>query len=101
MKGTKALREGAEMLKAQLATHPHSECPVYGLYLRMMREIEAIERAAKDLTRLHLGDGVYDVRDSAKVMAETPDGGNTWNHPDVKAWSDAATLLESIAKETT
>lgn len=62
-------------------------------------EVEAIERAAKDLTRLHLGDRVYDVRDTAKVRDETPTDGTTWNHPDVKAWSVASVLLESIAEE--
>lgn len=61
-------------------------------------ELMAIERAAKGLTRLHLGDGVHAVRRRSNVLAETPDGGSTLEHPDVKAWSDAAALLEAIAK---
>lgn len=64
-------------------------------------ELEAIERAAKGLDRLAIGDGVYDVRDRAKTLHETPEGHDTWGHPDVKAWGDAATLMASIAKEET
>jgi hypothetical protein len=63
------------------------------------KEIAALEKAAADLTRLHLGDGVYHVRNSDRVLTDTPKGGNTWDHPDVKAWGDAAQLLATIAKE--
>lgn len=41
----KEIREAAEFIRAR-ASEPHNSCPVYGLYLRMVREIEAIERAA-------------------------------------------------------
>jgi hypothetical protein len=61
---------------------------------------ERVEQAARDLTRLHLGDYTDDVRRGSKVLSETPNGGNTWDHPDVKAWSDAAQVLEQIAKES-
>ena len=70
-----------------------------GVAVEALGELKAFERAAQDLTRLHLGDGVYEVRSRHKVMTETPDGSSTWEHPDVKAWSDAAVLLAAIAKE--
>lgn len=61
-------------------------------------ELAAIEQAAKDLDRLGVGDGVYDVR-GAVDSEWAKSGKNTWDHPDVKAWSDASVLLESIAEE--
>jgi hypothetical protein len=72
-----------------------------GVLRRARVEVENIERVAKDLTRLNLGDCVYDVRSSDRVLTETPRGGNTWDHPDVKAWSDAAVLMAAIAKDAT
>lgn len=63
-------------------------------------QMATLERAAKDLTRLHLGDGVYDVAHRDHVIAAmTDDPASQWNHPDVKAWSDAAQLLATIATE--
>lgn len=61
-------------------------------------EVKAIEGAAKTLTRLHLGDYTTDIRDREQVMRETPEGQSTWDHPDVKAWSDASTVMQAIAK---
>lgn len=67
---------------------------------RMRAEIAALEKAAKDLTRLHLGDGVDRVAHSEKAISEmTDDPKNQWYHPDVTAWGEAAALLEAIAKE--
>lgn len=69
-------------------------------YINATADLESIEQVARDLTRLHLGDYVYRVRDSHKVLAETPRDGDTWEHPDVKAWSDAAEMLAEVAKES-
>lgn len=60
-------------------------------------EVEAIERAAKDLSRLSVGDFTYSIRDRA--AGDGSFSGNTWEHPDVKAWSDASVLVDAIAKE--
>lgn len=64
-----------------------------------LAEVEAIERAAKDLTRMSLGDGVYRVRDSHEVLSTTPNGTSTWEHPDVVAWGKASNLLAFIAEQ--
>jgi len=64
-------------------------------------ELDAIEEAAQTLTRLNVGDGVYSVRDREEVMEwSLTNVRSTWEHPDVKAWSDVAVLLAAIAKET-
>lgn len=89
---TKMIREALDLLAEDPAEN-------YGTLLAARAELESICTAAKDLTRLHLGDGCDSVRQRAHVLQETPDGESTWNHPDVKAWSDAAQLLESIAKD--
>lgn len=62
-------------------------------------ELEAIERAAKDPTRLHVADFTDDIahRDNVVSAMTTPE--SQWDHPDVTAWGDAAVLLESIAKD--
>lgn len=64
-----------------------------------LAELDALQRASATLTRLGLGDYVHKVRDSAKVVAETPSGQSTWEHPDVVAWSAAAELMRKIAEE--
>jgi hypothetical protein len=64
-----------------------------------LAELEAIERAAKDLDRLSVGDFAYNIRDRDKTMRETPAGQSTWEHPDVRAWSDASVLMQTIAKD--
>jgi hypothetical protein len=63
-------------------------------------ELEAIRQAAKDLDRLGIGDFTCNVRDRVGVIASTHNSESTWNHPDVKAWSDASVLLATIAKES-
>lgn len=62
-----------------------------------MNEVGAIRRAAKTLDRLHVGDFTYNIRD--KAASDTSFTGNTWEHPDTKAWSDASVLMGAIAKE--
>lgn len=64
-------------------------------------EFEAIKRAAKDLTRLHLGDFTDAIahRDAVVSAMTTPE--SQWEHSDVKAWSEASTLLEQVAKDAT
>ena len=67
---------------------------------KAMAEIAALEKAAKDLTRLHLGDGADHVAHREHVIqAMTDDPESQWNHPDVVAWGEAAVLLATIAKE--
>lgn len=63
------------------------------------KELEAIEKSAKDLDRMSIGDFVYKIRDRENVLVETPDGQSTWEHPDVKAWSDASSLMAAIARQ--
>ena len=66
---------------------------------RTSTEVETIERAAKDLTRLHIGDFTDNVAHRDNVLSDMlTDASSQWSHPDVKAWSDASALLESIAK---
>lgn len=66
-------------------------------YSAAKAELEAIRKAAKALDRLHVGDYTYRIRDrAAEDISFT---GNTWEHPDVKAWGAASVLLGAIAKE--
>lgn len=94
---TKKIREALE----RLTTVAPSSDGSGALYGAAMAEVEAIEKAARDLSRLHIGDYTYNVRDSAHVLESTPDGQSTWEHPDVKAWSDASVIIDTIAKEST
>lgn len=59
-------------------------------------ELEAIRKAAKTLDRLHVGDGAFRIR---VQVVEAGFTGISWEHPDVKAWSDASALMGAIAKE--
>jgi hypothetical protein len=61
--------------------------------------LERIEAAIKTINKHHnLGDAVYAVRD--KAAESMPDGdGSTWDHPDVKAYSDAVTALQKELPE--
>lgn len=90
--GTKAIREALDELAEWRKDHGHDA----GITAEALAEVEAIEKAAKDMTRLHAGDFVYSVREYSHVMSSP---GESWEHPDVKAWSDAAVLLSAIAKE--
>ena len=92
---TKAIREALDWLENYLGNEPEAQ----EARRAARAEVEAIERAAKDLTRLYVGDGVYRVRDMEHVIRGTPIGSSTWEHPDVKAWSDASVLLANIAKQ--
>lgn len=60
-------------------------------------EVEAIEKAAKDLDRMAVGDFTYAIRDRA--ASDKAFTGNTWEHPNVKAWGDASVLMGVIAKD--
>lgn len=86
---TKALRKTLDFIQAR---HPE-------LFEEARAELAAIEQAAKDLDRLDIGDFVYSVRQRGATMrwAER-EGKDSWESPDVKAWSDASVLLASIAK---
>ena len=92
---TKAIREALEWLENYLGHEPEAQ----EARRAARAEVEAIERAAKDLTRMSLEDGVYGIRDSLEVLSTTPDGQSTWDHPDVKAWGDASELLRRIAEQ--
>jgi 3-dehydroquinate dehydratase len=100
---TKAIREALE----ELTRHGTTDCGAVAAAREVMRkhvaalaELEAIEEAAKDLDRLGIGDFTYTIRDRVSVIASTHNSESTWNHPDVKAWSDASVLLATIAKES-
>lgn len=60
--------------------------------------LKDVEKAAQTLDRLNVGDFTYNIRDRAAGDASFT--GNTWEHPDVKAWSDASVLMGNIAKES-
>lgn len=94
--GTKAIREALDELAEWRKDHGHDA----GITAEALAEVEAIEQAAKDLTRLDVGDFVYAIRDRGTTLrwAER-EGRNSWECPDVKAWSDASVLLSTIAKE--
>lgn len=97
---TKAIREALDAFYALAESDYRGASPRDLAAIAAARaEVEAIEKAAKDLTRMSLGDGVYRIRDSHEVLSTTPDGQSTWDHPDVKAWSDASVLLQSIAEQ--
>lgn len=93
--GTKEIEAALEELKARREADEWQDGTAAAF-----AELAAIRTMAKDLTRLNVGDGVYEVRERHHVISATPHDQSTWNHPDVKAWSDAAQLLEAIAKET-
>jgi len=87
---TKAIREVIE--QALLRGRLHA--------VEALREVEAIEKAAKDMTRLGGGDFTYNIRGRESVMRWADERGrNSWEAPDVKAWSDASMLLATIAKD--
>jgi len=104
----KAIKEAARLLGEYIETSGPCDhavnicgCGDMRTLTAMRDEIGALEKAAKDLTRLCLSDGVDDVAHREHVIAAmTDDPSSQWNHPDVRAWSDAATLLASIAKES-
>lgn len=89
---TKAIREALEWLHNSRSYAEEKQ----KAHDAAMAEVEAIEKAAKDMTRLYAGDFVYNIREYEHVL-NAP--GDSWHHPDVKAWSDAAVLLSTIAKE--
>lgn len=94
---TKAIRASIALFTDLAKSHRLGVSAEQGEAIRAaLAEVEAIEKAAADLTRLNLGDGVYDVREMEHVL-QSP--GESWEHPDVKAWGDAAMLLESIASQ--
>lgn len=61
-------------------------------------EVEAIEKACRTLEAESIGDGVYDVRDRA--ASDTSFTDNTWKHPRVVAYGEAAQVISNIAKES-
>ena len=63
-----------------------------------LAEVEAIEKACRTLEAESIGDGVYDVRDRA--ASDTSFTGNTWEHPRVVAYGEAAQVISNIAKES-
>lgn len=63
----KALREGAEVLRAQ-ASYPES--PLYAMYLKMMAEIEDVERAALEVRVWGIGPIVMPPGESGQHRSE-------------------------------
>ncbi len=92
---TKALREALEWLENYLEHNPDAQ----EARRKALAELDAIETAAVDLTRLNLDDYVYEVRDTERVRTTTPPGKSTWEHPDVAAWGNAAQTLAAIARQ--
>lgn len=93
---TKAIRD---VLETVAAGKPLSE-DAPEVARQALEEMAAISEAARTLDRLSVGDVVYGVRCRSHVLKWSDEtGGNSWHHPDVKAWSDASVLLGVIAKE--
>jgi len=61
-------------------------------------EVEAIQKAATVLEAEDVGGAVYTVRDRA--AEDTSFTGNTWEHPRVVAYGEAAQVITNIAKES-
>jgi hypothetical protein len=58
--------------------------------------LERILAAIRTVNELHdLGDATYDVREQrgGNDVGGQPFTGNSWEHPDVKRYSDAVTVL--------
>ena len=62
-------------------------------------ETRKLIEACSTLDRLAVGDFTYNIRDRDHVREQTPEEESTWNHPDVKAWSDASVIISQIAKK--
>lgn len=91
---TKKILEALEMLKAQAIGSP-TLAPYVD---NALAEVEAIEKACRTLEAESIGDGVYDVRDRA--ASDTSFTDNTWKHPRVVAYGEAAQVISNIAKES-
>lgn len=63
-----------------------------------MEEVEAIEKAATVLHREDVAGFVYNVRERA--ASDRFYTGNTWEHPRVVAYGEAAQVIDTIAKES-
>lgn len=85
-----------ELSQAQRETDEHNLRTV----TVALDELKRLREAAKTLDRLSIGDFTYKIRDRVSVIVSTHHSESTWNHPDVKAWSDASVLMAAIAKET-
>lgn len=61
---------------------------------RLRAELERVLSAIRTVNRLHnLGDAIYTVREN---VSEIPPGcESAWEHPDVKAYSDAVQVLNA------
>lgn len=90
---TKAIREALNELEEWRKDNGHDK----GIAVDALAEVEAIERAAKAMTELHAGDFIYNIRD--RFVGDHEYMGDSWEHPAVKAWSDAGVLLADIAKQ--
>jgi hypothetical protein len=65
----------------------------------VIRVPDALMEALRTINRLHnLGDAIYDVRERAD-MTYAPIGATSWDHPDVKAYSDAVDVVYRYLKE--
>lgn len=93
---TKAIEEALDWVENYLGNEPEAQ----DVRRRARVELAAIRKAAKTLDRLNVGDFTYSIKNRGRVQSETPDGASTWEHPDVKAWSDASVLMGEIAKES-
>lgn len=95
--GTKMLEEALSLLAQTLEAGQDTDGTYRAVIADARAELAAVRQAAKNLDRMAVGDFTYSIRDRA---AGDPNfTGNTWEHPDVKAWSDASETMRNIAKE--
>lgn len=80
-----------------MATHSDNR-EVVRLAQEALAEWERVEKACRTLDAEGIEDGVYDVR--GRAAADASFTGNTWEHPRVVAYGEAAQLITKIAKES-
>lgn len=89
---TRAIREALESFREKAQGNEPA------MWESAVRELEAIEKAARVLAAEGVDDAVYNVRDRA--AADASFSGNTWEHPRVLAYGEAAQLFVNIARES-
>jgi len=62
----------------------------------MQREKKVLRLAIGTLLRLGLEDAIYNIRSTAQEDESFT--GNSWDHPDVKAYADACDILQEYIK---
>ena len=92
---TKQIRDVLEIFRREASS---LDSPRARKAIEALAEVEAIEKAAKVLEAEDLAGWTYDVRNRA--ASDPSFTGNTWKHPRVVAYGEAAQVITRIAKES-